>query len=50
VKSGGTIQEEVSRSPEAGAAQVPAIEVDLRGGAIPGQAAGEATEEAGKII
>jgi hypothetical protein len=51
VKSGETTHEEVSRTLEAAAAQAPAIEVDLKEGATPGQVAGEGVEEVvGKII
>ena len=51
MKSGETTHEEVSRTLEAAAAQAPAIEVDLKEGATPGQVAGEGVEEVvGKII
>jgi hypothetical protein len=50
VKSGETTHEEVSRTPEAAAAQAPAIEADLKEGATLGQVAGEGVEEVGKTI
>jgi len=50
VKSGETTHEEVSRTPEAAAAQASAIEADLKEGATLGQVAGEGVEEVGKII